>query len=127
MSTEWDAIERAEERLVARSAERHSRLARRERRRRWLPWLLAPLVLPALGAAALLAAIESEGGDFAGWSTAEVVVTVVAGLVVPAALSAWFARHQGAVEAIAWAVVCACVQVALVFGVGFLALGLGPE
>ena len=29
-------------------------------------------------------------------------------------------------EAVLWAVVCVAVQAALVFGVGFLALGYGP-
>jgi hypothetical protein len=127
MSTEWDAIDRAEERLVARSAERRSQLARRERRRRLLPWLLAPVLLPALGAAALLAIVEGAGGDFGSWSTAGTVAAVGAGFAVPAALSGWFARHQGVPEAIAWAVACVCVQAALILGVGFLALGLGPE
>jgi hypothetical protein len=124
MGTDWEATE---QRLVARSEERRTALERRARRRRWKPWLLAPLVLPALGAAALLALIEGEGGDLGGWSTARAVAVVAASFAVPAALAGWFARRQGVVEAVAWAVVCVAVQVALVVGVGFLALGLGPD
>jgi hypothetical protein len=92
-----------------------------------MPWVLAPLVFPALGAAALLAVVESEGGDLGGWPTARAVVVVAAAFALPAALSAWFARRQGVVEALAWALVCVCAQVAMVVGVGFLALGLGPD
>jgi hypothetical protein len=124
MGTDWEATE---QRLVARSEERRTALERRARRRRWRPWLLAPLVLPALGAAALLALIEGEGGDLGGWSTAQAVAVVATSFAVPAALAGWFARRQGVVEAVAWAVVCVAVQVALVVGVGFLALGLGPD
>jgi hypothetical protein len=127
MGADWDAIERAEERLVAHSAKRRRQLARRERRRRLMPWLLAPLVLPAAGAAVLLVVIEGAGGDFGDWPLWRAVAVVAAGFALPAALAAWFARRQGALEAAAWAFVCACVQVALVLGVGFLALGLGPE
>jgi hypothetical protein len=124
MGTDWEATE---QRLVARSEERRTALERRARRRRWRPWLLAPLVLPALGAAALLALIEGEGGDLGGWSTPQAVAVVATSFAVPAALAGWFARRKGVVEAVAWAVVCVAVQVALVVGVGFLALGLGPD
>jgi hypothetical protein len=127
MGTEWETIDRAEERLVARSAERRTQLARRERRRRWLPWLLAPVVFPAAGAAVLLFVVERAGGDFGDWTTGQVVAVIGAGFLVPAVLSAWFARRLGAVEAIVWAVACVCVEAALVIGVGFLALGLGPD
>jgi hypothetical protein len=92
-----------------------------------LPWLLAPLVLPAAGAAALLAIVEGAGGDLRDWPTARAALVVAAAFVVPAVLSAWFARRQGIVEAIAWAVVCLSVEAALVFGVGLVVLGLGPE
>jgi len=123
MGTDWETTER---RLVEHSAERRSALARRDRRRRWLPWLLAPLLLPALGAAALLFVMEREGGDFRGWATGQAILVVVVAFVVPAALAAWFSRRHGVVEALAWAVVCVGVQVVLVVGVGFLALDLGP-
>jgi hypothetical protein len=123
MGSDWEATE---ERLVARSDERRGQLARRDRRRSVLPWLLAPLVLPALGAAALLAVVESEGGDLSGWSTGQAVAVVAAAFAVPAVLSWWFSRRQGLAEAIIWAFACLGVQLALVVGVGFLALGLGP-
>jgi hypothetical protein len=124
MGTDWEATE---QRLVEHSAARRAQLERRDRRRRLLPWLLAPLVLPAVGAAALLVVVEGEGGDLGGWPTWRAVVVVAVAFAVPAALSAWFARWLGVFEALAWAVVCLCAQVAFVFGVGFLALGLGPD
>jgi cytochrome bd-type quinol oxidase subunit 2 len=124
MGSDWEATE---ERLVARSDERRSRLARRDRRRSVVPWLLAPLVFPALGAAAALVLVENAGGDFADWTASEAAAALIAVFLVPAVLSAWVARRQGALEAIAWAFVCVGVQLALVVGVGFLALGLGPE
>jgi hypothetical protein len=127
MGADWEAITRAEERLTVRSAERRSQIERRDRKRRVLPWLLSPLILPAAGAAALLAIVEGAGGDFGDWPTWSAVAAVAAAFALPAALSAWFARHQGAFEAITWTIVCVGVEVALVFGVGFLALGLGPD
>jgi hypothetical protein len=124
MGSDWEATE---ERLVARSDERRSRLARRDRRRSALPWLLAPLVFPALGAVAVLVLVERSGGDFADWTTRQTAAVLVAAFLVPAVLSGWMARRQGAIEAIAWAVVCVGVQLASVVGVGFVALGLGPS
>jgi hypothetical protein len=127
MSADWEAIERAEERLEAHSAERRSAIQRRDRRRRLLPWLMAPFVLPAIGAAALLAIIEDEGGDLGSWPTSRVIAVVAACFAVPAVLAAWSARRQGIAETLLWTVVCVGAQVAMVVGVGFLALGLGPE
>jgi hypothetical protein len=96
----------------------------REARNGWLPWLLAPLVLPALGAVAIVALVESV--DLDSWEVWQAVAALAALVVVPALLSAWVARRHGVVEAIAWALACVGVETALVFGVGFLALGLGP-
>ena len=96
----------------------------REAQRAWLPWLLAPLVLPAVGAAVIVALVD--GADLDRWELWQVVAALGAAVVVPAALSAWIARRHGVVEAIAWALACVGVETALVFGVGFLALGLGP-
>ena len=127
MSADWEAIERAEQRLEAHSAERRSALERRDRRRRLLPWLLAPLVLPAIGAAALLAIVENEGGDLGSWPTARAVAVVAACFAVPAVLAGWSARRQGIAEMLLWAVVCVGAEVAMVVGVGFLALDLGPQ
>jgi hypothetical protein len=127
VSADWEAIDRAEERLESRSAQRRSELARRERRRRILPWVMAPLILPVAGATALLAIVQSAGGDLGGWPASQAAAVVAAAFAVPAAVSVWVARRQGVFEAAAWAVVCVCAQVTLVFGVGFLALGLGPD
>jgi hypothetical protein len=46
---------------------------------------------------------------------------------VPAVLSGWIARRDGVAEAVFWAIACAALQLALVLGVGFVALGLGPD
>jgi hypothetical protein len=83
-------------------------------------------VLPALGAAALLAVVEQAGGDLSGWPFARAVAVVAAAFLVPAALSAWLSRREGIALALLWAVICAAAQLALVVGVGFLALDLGP-
>jgi hypothetical protein len=120
------AIEDAEVRLEARSEERRRLLERRDRRRRWMPWLLCVLPLPALGAAALVGVVQAAGGDLREWPTAQAIAVVAACLLVPAALSGWIGRRHGRVEAVLWAGVTACVEVALAAGVGFAALGFGP-
>jgi hypothetical protein len=84
-------------------------------------------VLPVLGAAAVVGLIEEQGGDFGAWPTWQAVAALAACVVVPAALSVWLVRRGGVLQAVAWAVVCAGLEVALVFGVGFVALGLGPR
>ena|SRR5919197_4932536 len=96
----------------------------RDARRGWVPWLLGPLVLPALGAAAVVVLVESA--DLDGWATWQAVAALGAALVLPALVAAWVARRDGVVEAILWAFACVGVEIALVFGVAFLALGLGP-
>jgi len=96
----------------------------REARRGWLPWLLAPLVLPALGAVVVVALTETANLD--GWAVWQAGLALGAAFLVPAVLAAWAGRRGGAVEAIAWAFACVGVEVALVFGLGFLALGFGP-
>jgi cytochrome bd-type quinol oxidase subunit 2 len=93
----------------------------------WRRWLLAAVVLPVVGAAAVVALIEGAGGDLGAWETWQAVAALAAAVVVPAALSVWLVRRNGVLQAVAWAVVCAGLQVALVFGVGFVALGLGPR
>ena len=70
--------------------------------------------------------IEQAGGDLSGWPLSRAVAAVAAAFLVPAALSAWLARHDGVVLALLWALVCAAAQLALVVGVGFVLLGLGP-
>ncbi|HEX5620138.1 MAG TPA: hypothetical protein VFX51_17085 [Solirubrobacteraceae bacterium] len=86
--------------------------------------MLAPLVLPALGAIAVVAIVE--GVDLDSWAVWQVAAVLGALFVIPAGLSAVVARRFGVAEAIAWALACVGVELALVFGVGFLALGLGP-
>jgi hypothetical protein len=98
--------------------------AAQEARRGWLPWLLAPLVLPALGAAAVVALVE--GVDLDDWEVWQAAAVLGALFVIPAAVAALVARRFGVVEATAWALACVGVQLVLVFAVGFLALGLGP-
>jgi hypothetical protein len=96
----------------------------REARRDWLPWLLGPIVLPAVGAVVVVAL--AEGGDLDTWEVWQAAAALVAAFVVPALFAAWAGLRGGVLEAIFWAFACIGVQVALVFGVGFLALGLGP-
>jgi len=88
--------------------------------------LVVPVLLAAAGAAALVALVESAGGDFGAWPTWQAIAVPAAAFVVPALLSAAVTWRYGWVQAVLWAVVCAGVQFALVFGVGFLALGYGP-
>jgi hypothetical protein len=89
--------------------------------------LIAPLLLAAAGAAVVVALIEGAGGDFGDWPLWRAVAVPAAAFVVPAVLSAWAAWRNGAVEAVLWGVFCVAVQAALVLGVGFLALGYGPD
>ena len=96
----------------------------REARQGWLPWVLGPLVLPLLGAIVVVALSESANLD--SWPEWQAALALGAAVAVPALLAAWVGRRGGVVEAIAWALTCVGVEVALVFGVGFLALGLGP-
>jgi hypothetical protein len=88
--------------------------------------LIAPLLLAAAGAAVLVALMENAGGDFGAWPEWQAIAVPAATFVVPAVLSGVVTRRHGVVEALAWAVACAAAQGALVLGVGFVALGLGP-
>jgi hypothetical protein len=126
MEGDLEAVEEAEARLQTRSAERRRELERRDRRRRLLPWLLCPLPIPAAGAAVLVAVLRSAGGDLRGWPLGSAVLAVGACVVVPAALSAWIGRYHGRLDAVLWALLTAAIELALVFGVGFVALDLGP-
>jgi hypothetical protein len=89
--------------------------------------LIAPLLLAAAGAAVLVALLENAGGDFGAWPEWRAIAVPAAGFAVPAVLSGWIARRDGVAEAVFWAIACAALQLALVLGVGFVALGLGPE
>jgi hypothetical protein len=96
----------------------------REARRGWLPWVLGPLVLPALGAVVVVALVENA--DLGGWPVWQAGLALGAAFVVPALAAAWAGWRGGVIEGILWALVCVGVEVALVFGVAFLALGRGP-
>jgi hypothetical protein len=88
--------------------------------------LVVPLVLAAAGAAVLVALLEAAGGDFSSWPTWQAIAVPAAVFAVPALLSAAVTWRFGWLQAVLWAVFCAAAQLALVFGVGFLALGYGP-
>jgi hypothetical protein len=116
----------ARTRIEARNRERERKAARRDRRERILLWLLAPLLLPAAGAAAAIAVLDAEGGDLSGWSTGSVVLVALAVFGAPAVLTAWLARRRGRVEPVAWALITVAAEVALLFWVGLVWLGYGP-
>jgi hypothetical protein len=84
------------------------------------------LVLAGAGAALLVALVEGAEGDFGDWPLWQAVAVPAAAFAVPAVLAAWLARRRGAVEAVAAAVGCVGLQLALVVGVGFVAFGFGP-
>jgi hypothetical protein len=88
--------------------------------------VIAPLVLAALGAAVVVAVIEGAGGDLGAWPLWQAIAVPAAAFAVPAVLSAWVGRRGGVVEAVLSGLACLGAQVALVLGVGFVALGFGP-
>ena len=109
----------ARTRIEARNRERERKAARRHRREAILLWLCAPLLLPAAGAAAAVAVIEAE--------PSQQVPLFIAAFVVPVVLTGWLARHRGWLEPFVWALITLAAEVALVFWVGFVGLGYGPE
>ena len=109
----------ARTRIEARNRERERKAAKRHRRVGILLWLCAPLLLPAAGAAAAVAVIEAE--------PSRQVPLLVAAFVVPAALTGLLARGRGRLEPVAWALITLAAEVALVFWVGLVGLGYGPE
>ena len=120
------SVEEAEGRLESRSRERRAQLERRNRRRRWTPWLICLVPLPAAGAGVLLAIIDDQGGDLRELSTTAAVLVVAGCLLVPALVSAWVGRRHGRLDAVLWGLVTLAVELALVFGLGFAVLDLGP-
>jgi cytochrome bd-type quinol oxidase subunit 2 len=98
--------------------------AAQDARRGWTPWLVGAVVLPVVGAAAVVALVE--GADLGEWESWQAAAALAALFLVPALLAAFVARAFGFAESVAWFFACAGLQLALVFGVGFLALGLGP-
>lgn len=126
MDPDLKAVEDAEVRLESRSRERRAGLERRDRRRRLAPWLICLVPLPALGAGILLAIVDGQGGDLRELSGGEAVGLVAACLLVPALVSGWVGRRHGRLDAVLWALVTLAVELALVFGLGFAVLDLGP-
>ena len=120
------AVEEAEGRLESRSLARREQLAKRDRRRALAPWLICLLPLPAAGAGVLLAIIDGQGGDLRELSTNAAALVVAGCLLVPALVSAWVGRRHGRLDAVLWGLVTLAVELALVFGLGFAVLDLGP-
>ncbi len=121
----WEEVEQAEERLEQRAGQRTAARERRRRRVRVATWA-ARVLLPIVGAAVLVGVLRAEGGDLGSWPGARAAAFLAAVFLVPPALAAWLARGQGPLLALAWAVGTFGTQGALVFGVAFAALGLGP-
>ena len=109
----------ARTRIEGRSRERDRKAARRQKRETILLWLCAPLLLPALGAAAATAVIEAR--------PAGRLALFAAALAIPMLVTLWLARRRGWFERIAWPLVTLAAEVALMFWVGFVALGYGPD
>ena len=126
MDSDLKAVEDAEVRLESRSQNRREQLQKRDRRRRLAPWLICLVPLPALGAGALLAIIGSSGGDLRDLTPAATVAVLAGCLLAPALLSGWVGRRHGRLDAVLWALVTLTVELALVFGLGFAVLDLGP-
>ena len=122
----WEAVDHAEERLQERATARQRTDTRRRRRRSGVAWILR-IGLPLLGAAAVLATFERGDGDLSEWPARTAAAIVAAELLVPAVLTGWTARRSSWAEAVLWALVALAAEVALVFGVGFGLLGLGPR
>ncbi|MEO8688847.1 MAG: hypothetical protein ABI611_11590 [Solirubrobacteraceae bacterium] len=125
MDQDADFAVEAQTRIAARDRERERKAAKRARRERILLWLFAPLLLPLAGAAVALAILER--GDLSGWSSGSVALLAAAVFGLPAAVSAWLARRRGRLEPLGWAAITLFAQIALVFWVGLVALGYGPE
>jgi hypothetical protein len=126
VDSDLKAVEDAEVRLESRSQQRRAGLGRRDRRRRLAPWLICLVPLPAIGAGALLAIIDGQGGDLRELSAFAAAALVAGCLLVPALLSGWVGRRHGRLDAVLWALVTLAVELALVFGLGFAVLDLGP-
>jgi hypothetical protein len=124
VDSDLKAVEDAE--VGLRSQERQAWRERRKRRRRLTPWLICLVPLPAAGAGLLLAIIDGQGGDLGELSTASSVAVIAGCLLVPALLSGWVGRRHGRLDAVLWALVTLAIELALVFGLGFAVLDLGP-
>ena len=117
--SEPDFAVAARTRIEARNRERDRRAAKRDRRERILLWLCAPLLFPAAGAAAATAVIDAKPSPE--------LPLFLAAFAIPAVLTIWLARRRGWFERVVWPLVTLAAQVALLFWVGFVALGYGPD
>ena len=122
--SDWQAVEDAEARLDSRSAERRASLDKRDRRRRLIPWLLCLVPLPAAGAAALVVVLRAA--DREAWPAGQAALAAAACVLVPALLAGWVGRRHGRLDAVLWSLVTLAVELALVLGLGFAVLDLGP-
>jgi hypothetical protein len=109
----WEAVDHAEERLRTRAAARQRAADRRRRRRSGTTWALRALV-PVAGAAGVLALLDT-------------LALAAVPFVAAALLSGALARRDGAIEVVLWVLVTLAAEIALVFAVGLVALGLGPD
>jgi putative Mn2+ efflux pump MntP len=122
----WEAVDHAEDRLRERATARQRDGDLRRRRRRWTAWALRVL-LPILGAAAVLAGLDAAGGDLRGWSATAAVAGPALALLLPAVAVGLTARRDGVVLIVLWTLVGLAAEFVLVFGAGFGLLGLGPR
>jgi hypothetical protein len=120
----WEAVEHADARVRERAMARQRAADRRRRRRSGTVWALRVL-LPVLGAAALLALLQAKG-DLGDLSPAAAVAVPAMVLLVPAVVSALLTRGEGLADAVLWLLVTLAAELALAFGVGLDLLGLGP-
>jgi hypothetical protein len=120
----WEAVEHAEARVRERAVARQRAADRRRRRRSGTAWALRVL-LPVLGAAALVALLQAKGGLGALSPSAAVAVPAIV-LLVPALAAALLARREGLADAVLWLLVTLAAELALAFAVGLDLLGLGP-
>ena len=119
MEQDDDFAVAARSRIEGRTRERERKADRRRRRETILLWLCAPLLLPAAGAALATWVIEEQPSSK--------LSLFVAALLVPMALTVVLARGRGWLERIAWPLVTLAATIALMFWVGFVALGYGPD
>jgi hypothetical protein len=120
----WEAVEHAEARVRERAMARQRAADRRRRRRSGTVWVLR-ILLPVLGAAAVLALLQARG-DLGDLSAVAAVAVPAAVLLIPALASALLARAEGLADAVLWLLVTLAAELALAFGVGLDLLGLGP-
>ena len=124
-----EAVERAERRLEERSRERtteRERLVRRRARREAYRLPLRAVGFGVVGALVFLVTVEAAGGDLSGLPGALATLIVAVELLAPALLAGWASRAEGRAIAAAVGVCAFAIELVLAFGIGFLALGLGP-